>query len=152
MRCDCRSTGAGQSSPSHRRSSKMAALNSGRQRVASMSSIRTRKRPIAAFALSCATIAAKAWPRCSNPVGLGAKRVTIIAGVYIPSRMAKPHRISSAAQLEQALAELEAADARLAAVLRSIAKPKFVARRRHGFEALVEIVVSQQLSGAAADT
>jgi len=66
--------------------------------------------------------------------------------------MAKPHRISSAKQLEQALSELQAADRRLAALLARSARPKFVPRRRHGFEALMEIVVSQQLSAAAADT
>src|SRR5580698_4527800 len=67
--------------------------------------------------------------------------------------MPKPHRISSAAQLDDAIAALVAADARLAAVIARLAdKPKFVPRRKHGFETLVEIVVSQQLSVAAADT
>ena len=66
--------------------------------------------------------------------------------------MPKPHRISSAAQLDDAIAALIAADARLHAVVERAGKPKFVPRRRHGFEALVEIVVSQQLSVAAADT
>src|SRR5580692_2520471 len=42
--------------------------------------MRSRKRPLRAA--SRAVIAAKAWPRCSSPVGLGAKRVTIIGGIY----------------------------------------------------------------------
>ena len=67
--------------------------------------------------------------------------------------MPKPHRISSAAQLDDAIAALIAADIRLKAVIDALTeKPKFVPRRRHGFEALVEIVASQQLSTAAADT
>ena len=41
------------------------------------SSILSRKRPPRSFARSCATIAEKAWPRCSGPFGLGAKRVTV---------------------------------------------------------------------------
>src|SRR5689334_22486885 len=44
-----------------------------------MSSMRRRKRPPAARADSNAVSAANAWPRCRNPVGLGAKRVTIMA-------------------------------------------------------------------------
>jgi len=66
--------------------------------------------------------------------------------------MPKPHRISSAQQLEDALTALVAADKRLGEVLARIQKPQFVPRRRHGFEALVSIVMSQQLSAAAADT
>jgi DNA-3-methyladenine glycosylase II len=67
--------------------------------------------------------------------------------------MAKPHRISSAKQLDDAIKALIAADARLDAVVARLKeKPKFVPRRKHGFEALVDIVVSQQLSVAAADT
>jgi DNA-3-methyladenine glycosylase II len=67
--------------------------------------------------------------------------------------MAKPHRISSAQQLDDAIKALIAADARLDAVVARLKdKPKFVPRRKHGFEALVDIVVSQQLSVAAADT
>lgn len=67
--------------------------------------------------------------------------------------MAKPHRITSAEQLDDAIKALIAADARLAAVIARLKdKPKFVPRRRHGFESLVEIVVSQQLSVAASDT
>lgn len=67
--------------------------------------------------------------------------------------MAKPHRISSAQQLDDALKALIVADVRLKVVIDALKeKPRFVPRRRHGFEALVEIVVSQQLSVAAADT
>jgi DNA-3-methyladenine glycosylase II len=66
--------------------------------------------------------------------------------------MPKPHRIASARQLDEALAALVAADRRLHPVVRRAGKPSFVARRKHGFEALVSIVVSQQLSNAAADT
>jgi DNA-3-methyladenine glycosylase II len=66
--------------------------------------------------------------------------------------MPKPHRIASAAQLEKAVAALVAADRRLHPVLKRTGKPGFVPRRKHGFEALLSIVVSQQLSNAAADT
>jgi DNA-3-methyladenine glycosylase II len=67
--------------------------------------------------------------------------------------MPKPHRIASAQQLDDAIKALIAADARLHAVVASLKdKPKFVPRRKHGFEALLDIVASQQLSVAAADT
>lgn len=49
---------------------------SGRERVVSMSSWRRRNLPPLCRAKSCATFAARAWPRWSRPVGLGAKRVT----------------------------------------------------------------------------
>jgi DNA-3-methyladenine glycosylase II len=68
------------------------------------------------------------------------------------SIMPKPHRISSVSQLEQAVAALLAADKRLHPVVKRAGRPPFVPRRKHGFEALVSIVVSQQLSNAAADT
>jgi DNA-3-methyladenine glycosylase II len=71
---------------------------------------------------------------------------------YIFPAMPKPHRIASAAQLDDAIAALIAADKRLHAVIARAGRPGFVPRRRHGFEALVEIVASQQLSVAAADT
>ncbi|HTQ13321.1 MAG TPA: hypothetical protein VMH86_05535 [Rhizomicrobium sp.] len=66
--------------------------------------------------------------------------------------MPKPHRISHPRHLDDAVTHLHAADFRLRPMLARAGKPPFVPRRRHGFEALVEIVVSQQLSGAAADT
>lgn len=66
--------------------------------------------------------------------------------------MAKPHRIASAQHLDAALDSLLAADARFHPVVQRTGRPKFVPRRKHGFEALVDIVVSQQLSIAAADT
>jgi DNA-3-methyladenine glycosylase II len=50
------------------------------------------------------------------------------------------------------VAALLAADRRLHPVVKRAGKPSFVPRRRHGFEALISIVVSQQLSVAAADT
>ena len=67
-RCsDWRSTGSGQARPSQARSSQIAASNSGRQRVASMSSMRSRKVPPAPRARSQAVSAEKAWPRCRRP-------------------------------------------------------------------------------------
>lgn len=66
--------------------------------------------------------------------------------------MPKPHRVTSAKQLDDAIAALIAADARLHGVVARAGKPEFKPRRRHGFEALMDIVVSQQLSIAAADT
>src|SRR3546814_10550787 len=49
-------------------------IYSGRQRPASMSSMRSRKWPPAARAALRANRADQACPRCSRPVGLGAKR------------------------------------------------------------------------------
>ncbi|MGH6872708.1 MAG: DNA-3-methyladenine glycosylase family protein [Rhizomicrobium sp.] len=66
--------------------------------------------------------------------------------------MPKPHRISRPSHVDEAVAHLVATDPRLHPVVGRAGKPAFVPRRRHGFEALLSIVVSQQLSGAAADT
>ncbi len=66
--------------------------------------------------------------------------------------MPKPHRIATKAHLDDAIAGLIAADARFHAISHRVGEMAFVPRRRHGFEALVSIVVSQQLSVAAADT
>jgi DNA-3-methyladenine glycosylase II len=66
--------------------------------------------------------------------------------------MPKPHRIASARQLDDAVAALIAADKRLHPVIKRAGKPQFVPRRKHGFEALMSIIASQQLSVAAGDT
>jgi DNA-3-methyladenine glycosylase II len=66
--------------------------------------------------------------------------------------MPKPHRIASAKQLSNAVAALMVADARLKPMLKRTGHPQFVPRRRHGFEALMGIITSQQLSTAAGDT
>ena len=66
--------------------------------------------------------------------------------------MSKPHRIASPAHLEEAVAHLLAADARFGEIIARTGKPQFMPRRRHGFERLLDIVASQQLSSAAADT
>jgi DNA-3-methyladenine glycosylase II len=66
--------------------------------------------------------------------------------------MPKPHRIATKAHLDEALAGLTAADARFHPIAQRVGEMAFVPRRKHGFEALVSIVVSQQLSVAAADT
>ncbi len=66
--------------------------------------------------------------------------------------MPKPHRIATRAHLDEAVAGLLAADKRLRPVATRVGEMPFVPRRRHGFEALISIVVSQQLSVAAADT
>ncbi len=66
--------------------------------------------------------------------------------------MPKPHRIATKAHLDEAIAGLIAADARFHAISQRVGEMPFVPRRKHGFEALVSIVVSQQLSVAAADT
>jgi DNA-3-methyladenine glycosylase II len=66
--------------------------------------------------------------------------------------MPKPHRIANAEHLDEAIAALVAADKRFHAVVKRAGRPQFVPRRKHGFEALISIVVSQQLSVAAADT
>jgi DNA-3-methyladenine glycosylase II len=72
--------------------------------------------------------------------------------LIIIQAMPKPHRIASAKQLDDAVAALIAADARLHPVLKRAGKPQFVPRRKHGFEALMSIITSQQLSVAAGDT
>jgi DNA-3-methyladenine glycosylase II len=66
--------------------------------------------------------------------------------------MPKPHRISSASHLDAALQALLAADARFHPVVQRTGRPQYKPRRKQGFEALMDIVVSQQLSIAAADT
>jgi DNA-3-methyladenine glycosylase II len=66
--------------------------------------------------------------------------------------MPKPHRITSKAHLDDAVAGLLAADKRLHPVAKRVGEMPFRARREEGFEALISIVVSQQLSVAAADT
>ena len=66
--------------------------------------------------------------------------------------MPKPHRIASKAHLDEAVAGLLAADKRLHPVAKRVGPMPFRARRSEGFEALISIVVSQQLSVAAGDT
>jgi DNA-3-methyladenine glycosylase II len=66
--------------------------------------------------------------------------------------MAKPHRIATRADLDKALAGLMAADKRLHSIAGRAGEIPFVPRRKHGFEALMSIIASQQLSVAAADT
>src|SRR6185437_4617896 len=76
MWSDWRRTGISQERPSQPRSSWMPCSYCGRQRLRSMSSRRSRKRPFASRAARSAVSAENAWPRCSQPVGEGAKRVT----------------------------------------------------------------------------
>ena len=66
--------------------------------------------------------------------------------------MPKPNRIATRAHLAKGLAHLLAADKRLHPVARRAGEIPFRSRREEGFEALISIVVSQQLSVAAADT
>jgi DNA-3-methyladenine glycosylase II len=66
--------------------------------------------------------------------------------------MTKPHRIATRKHLDEAVSGLLAADKRLHPVAERVGKMPFRGRRDEGFEALVSIVVSQQLSVAAADT
>src|SRR5260370_32338597 len=65
-------------------SSRIAAMNAGRQRVRSISSMRSMKRP-SGPAAAAAKSAENAWPRCRYPVGLGAKRVTGMVSATIAS-------------------------------------------------------------------
>src|SRR6476646_5076072 len=67
-------TGPSQAMPSQARSVKMPATNCARERPMSISSIRRRNRPPQVRARSKPTSADNAWPRCSSPLGLGAKR------------------------------------------------------------------------------
>lgn len=71
-----------------------------------------------------------------------------LAGAF---EMTKPKRITSAKHLANGLAELVGADKRLAKIA-AIAGPLAFSKREGGFEALLSIVASQQLSAAAADT
>jgi DNA-3-methyladenine glycosylase II len=66
--------------------------------------------------------------------------------------MPKPSRVATRAHLNKAVAHLLDADKRLHPVMTRAGALPFRARREEGFEALVSIVVSQQLSVAAADT
>ena len=54
--------------------SEIAASNSDRDRWASISSMRSSRRPPSSRAMSWLSRAEKAWPRCKYPFGLGAKR------------------------------------------------------------------------------
>jgi hypothetical protein len=54
----------------------MPATNRSRERPTSMSSMRTRNLPPQARARAKPISAESAWPRCSSPLGLGAKRNT----------------------------------------------------------------------------
>src|SRR2546423_1186268 len=65
--------------PSQRRSAMSAVVCASRLRSVSVSSMRSRKRPPARRASSRLNSAVRAFPRCSSPVGLGAKRVTHFA-------------------------------------------------------------------------
>jgi DNA-3-methyladenine glycosylase II len=71
---------------------------------------------------------------------------------YTFQAMPKPHRIASQAHLDEAVAGLRAADKRLHPVVKRVGPMPHRKRREEGFEALVSIVVNQQLSVAAADT
>jgi DNA-3-methyladenine glycosylase II len=71
---------------------------------------------------------------------------------YTVRVMPKPHRIASKKHLDRAVTALLAADARLHPVAARVGTMPHRSRREEGFEALVSIVVSQQLSVAAADT
>jgi DNA-3-methyladenine glycosylase II len=66
--------------------------------------------------------------------------------------MPKPHRIASQAHLDDAVKGLRAADKRLHPVIKRVGPLPHRKHREEGFEALVSIVVNQQLSVAAADT
>ncbi len=66
--------------------------------------------------------------------------------------MPKPRRIASRKHLDNAVAGLLAADRRLHPVAKRVGRMPHRSRREEGFEALISIVVSQQLSIAAADT
>jgi DNA-3-methyladenine glycosylase II len=71
---------------------------------------------------------------------------------YTVPAMAKPNRIATQAHLDQAVAALLAADQRLHDVAERVGALPFRRRREEGFEALMSIITSQQLSIAAADT
>jgi DNA-3-methyladenine glycosylase II len=66
--------------------------------------------------------------------------------------MTKPHRIATRKHLDDALSGLLTADKRLHPVAQRVGALPLRKRRDEGFEALVSIIVSQQLSVAAADT
>src|ERR1700754_4958448 len=71
---------------------------------------------------------------------------------YTFHAMPKPHRIASQAHLDEAVAKLRAADKRLHSVVKRVGPMTHRKHREEGFEALVSIMVNQQLSVAAADT
>ena len=66
--------------------------------------------------------------------------------------MPKPHRIANQTHLDEAIAGLRAADKRLHPVMKRVGPLPHRKHRDEGFEALVSIVVNQQLSVSAADT
>ena len=73
-RDDWKTTSPSQSRPNEAISASCSSADPGRTRPASRSSIRTRNRDPADRANSHASSAVRRFPRCSVPVGLGAKR------------------------------------------------------------------------------
>jgi len=65
--------------------------------------------------------------------------------------MAKIHRIRNRKDLERAIASLAQSDGKIRRIAKVVGALPFGAREE-GFEALMSIVASQQLSAAAADT
>src|SRR5262245_55857174 len=124
-----------------------------------MSSMRMRKRPPDARAISKLINADRAWPRCRWPFGLGAKRKT---GVVILTRNGLRYRrncrccrpamsffIHTEADLDTGIARLIEADPRFGEVLSRAGRPP-LRRRADGFAGLISNIVSQQLSVASA--
>ena len=84
IRSDWRTTGPSQSSPRAARSASCASSIPGRTRERSRSSTRTRNRAPAERANSQARSAVLRLPRCSGPVGLGAKRPSKFEAMVSP--------------------------------------------------------------------
>src|SRR5262249_35660254 len=141
-----------------------------RQRVASMSSMRSRKRPPRARARSKLSSAENAWPRCRKPFGLGAKRrmgvvMTKARGLdnslhhaALEIRLRPPERsiptmtlrLEPRADGVAGVRQLRGQAPRLEAVA-AVGGRTPLRRRAGGFAGLAQIIVNQQLSTASAN-
>ena len=129
-----------------------------------MSSMRSTKRPLASFAADQAVSAEKAWPRCSKPVGDGAKRVAnSIALAHAQSGAARTRWTAAAepvckaavpahptpADIAQARRELASRDPAMARI-DAVVEPFVWRTHPGGFATLARMIVDQQVSLASA--
>ncbi len=143
----------------------MPASNSGVQRVVSMSSSRSSKRPPVASASCWFSSAEQAWPRCSRPLGLGAraedgrvhrrrKRVApILTRLLLCRALADKGGMRRIVGMDDIAAGLDAlcVDRPAPAAVRRMAGEVPLRLTEPGFASLASIIVSQQVSRASAD-
>src|SRR5690349_10004906 len=103
-----------------------------------MSSMRSRKRPLASAAMRWPSKAEWAWPRWRKPVGLGANRVTISAP---KARVMAGRNSEDQGLLQQALDHLAGADRHMAGAIQEIGPPP-PRMRPADFETLMHVIIA----------